>query len=158
MPRKVTCANTLSVIWYNISSAPVAQWIRALVFGTRCRRFESYRVYHRKSRRTACFFCDLMFRCLLLLYIPFGELMNCIAVELTLQIVAFVANFVIKNTKLFRKLVAMRHSQPILFRRRCNSVRHGLVRQSLPFPHRSTRSQKCLHFHEYVQDCDCLEL
>ena len=26
--------------------APVAQWIRALVFGTRCRRFESYRVYH----------------------------------------------------------------------------------------------------------------
>ena len=28
--------------------APVAQWIRALVFGTRCRKFESCRVYHRK--------------------------------------------------------------------------------------------------------------
>ena len=28
--------------------APVAQWIRALVFGTRCRKFESCRVYHEK--------------------------------------------------------------------------------------------------------------
>lgn len=29
--------------------APVAQWIRALVFGTRCRKFESCRVYQEKT-------------------------------------------------------------------------------------------------------------
>lgn len=29
---------------------PVAQRIRALVFGTRCRRFESYRAYHIKKK------------------------------------------------------------------------------------------------------------
>ncbi len=32
------------------TSAPVAQWIRASVFGTEGRRFESYPVYH--------FFCE----------------------------------------------------------------------------------------------------
>ncbi len=29
--------------------APVAQWIRAFVFGTKGRTFESYRVYHENS-------------------------------------------------------------------------------------------------------------
>ena len=30
---------------YLVECAPIAQWIRALVFGTRCRRFESCWVY-----------------------------------------------------------------------------------------------------------------
>ena len=32
--------------WYNQIYASVAQWIRASVFGTEGRRFESYPVYH----------------------------------------------------------------------------------------------------------------
>lgn len=40
-------------IWRILYLAPVAQRIRALVFGTRCHRFESCRVYHNK-KRSAC--------------------------------------------------------------------------------------------------------
>ena len=36
----------MSYLWYNISNAPVAQWIRASVFGTEGRGFESLPVYH----------------------------------------------------------------------------------------------------------------
>ena len=36
-------------IWRILYLAPVAQRIRALVFGTRCHRFESCRVYHKKE-------------------------------------------------------------------------------------------------------------
>lgn len=42
---------THAFICYNILRAPVAQWIRASVFGTEGRRFESYPVYHVNTPR-----------------------------------------------------------------------------------------------------------
>ncbi len=43
-------------LWYNLRDAPVAQWIRASVFGTEGRGFEPLRVYHLiKTRPKALF-------------------------------------------------------------------------------------------------------
>ena len=44
IPIKETLAS-LGDLWYNTFSAPVAQWIRASVFGTEGRGFESLPVY-----------------------------------------------------------------------------------------------------------------
>ena len=42
----ISVLSTKDQICYNNIYAAVAQWIRALVFGTRCRGFESLRRYH----------------------------------------------------------------------------------------------------------------
>ena len=58
---KISCGLAcLLRICYNISVAPVAQWIRASVFGTEGRRFESYRVYQVvKLGLIQGLFCDI---------------------------------------------------------------------------------------------------
>lgn len=53
---------------YYAKYAPVAQWIRASVFGTEGRTFESYRVYHENSQtRVWLFFIPSIFSCVTLL-------------------------------------------------------------------------------------------
>lgn len=52
---------SIGALQYIKQFAPVAQWIRASVFGTEGRTFESYRVYHRKNCLTqGSFFYEVL--------------------------------------------------------------------------------------------------